>query len=45
VEAAIAAHQWQSQALRETARCLRTVPGIGERTVLPILVTWSASPR
>jgi transposase len=38
VEQAIAAHQRQQTRLQEQARQLRTVPGVGERTVLPLLV-------
>jgi transposase len=39
VEDAIAAHLGTHAALQETLALLRTVPGIGERTAVPLLVT------
>lgn len=40
IEEAIAAHQEQHQELAEQAHLLETVPGIGAKTVLPVLVLF-----
>jgi transposase len=47
VEEAIAAHLQAHATLQETLALLRTVPGIGERTAVPVLVTlgrWDTRP-
>jgi transposase len=40
IEQAIAAHQAQHAALAEQARLLESVPGVGAKTVLPLLVLF-----
>ncbi len=41
IEQAIQAHLQQHASLREQARQLRTVPGVGAKNVLPLLITLS----